>query len=218
MPGFALGLRERKKRQTRDDIVQAAMKLFAARGFDGATVAEIAEAADISPRTFFGYFPTKEDVVFHDHDELLASLTERIRSRAPGEDPFDALRAWVVELDAEQGFERAEERVRRRLIRETPTLAARERSNLSEVEALLAEAVADDLGVDRRSLRPHLVSAAAIAGLSAIGRLRDDDELPPRSAGEVLDEALLFLQGGLDALRRAPDASAPAREHAGEAR
>ena len=200
------GLRERKKQRTRDLIVRAAMDLFVARGFDGATVADIAAAADISPRTFFGYFPTKEDVVFHDHDELLAGLGERIRGRAPSEDTFDALRAWVLEIDVESRFERPEERARRRLIRETPALASRDRANLAAMEELLAEAVADDLGVDHGSLRPHLVSAAAVAGLDAIGRRRDaegDDGAVP-SAGDVLDEALLFLKGGLDALRRDP--------------
>jgi AcrR family transcriptional regulator len=208
VPIEPLGLRERKKRKTRDDIVRAAMDLFLARGFDGTTVADIAEAADISPRTFFGYFPSKEDVVFHDSDELMASLVERIRGRAPSEDAFDALRAWIQAVDAGAGFEHEAERARRRLVRETPALSSRDRRNLAQVEDVLAEAVADDLGVDRHSLRPHLVSAAAVAGLDAISRLRDTEDHATRPADEVLDEALVFLQGGLDALRRLPVRSA----------
>lgn len=206
VPGVSLGLRERKKQRTRDLIIRTAMELFLARGFDGTTVAEIAEGADISPRTFFGYFASKEDVVFHDHDELVASLVERIRERAASEDAFDALRAWVHALDAEAALESSQQRARRRLIRDTPALSARDRGNAARIEEILAEAVAQDLGVARHSLRPHLVSAAAVAGLDAIARLRDtaDEDQPSRSVDDVLDEALVFLQGGLAALRRLP--------------
>ena len=202
------GLRERKKQDTRERIVRVALELFAERGFDGTTIADIAEAADISPRTFFGYFAAKEDVVFHDADAMLGSLMARIRGRDAGEDAFDALRAWVRGMEGEQSFERSGERERRRLIRATPALMARERTNLAQVEQLLVEAVAEDLGVDERSLRPHLVGAAAVAGLSAISRLRDDeDDVAARSPDDVLDEAMVFLQGGLDALRRLPAGS-----------
>jgi AcrR family transcriptional regulator len=196
------GLRERKKQQTRERIIEVALKLFETQGFDRTTVAEIAEAADISPRTFFGYFPSKEDVVFHDHHEWRERFRENLRSRAEDESTFDALRGWVDALAAEGKFDRPGAKELHRLVRETPALAARERSHLGEFEEMIAEAVARDLGVAPDALRAHLVAAAAVAALDALGRRHE--EAVHEEPIAVLDEALVFLQGGLDALRRHP--------------
>src|SRR3954452_7898224 len=78
------GLRERKKRQTREAIAAAAMELFAARGFDDVTVAEVAQAADVSEKTVFNHFATKEDLVFARGDDRLAERADAIRHRPPG--------------------------------------------------------------------------------------------------------------------------------------
>jgi AcrR family transcriptional regulator len=203
------GLRERKKRRTRETIVREAMALFAQHGFEGTTVADIAAAADIAPRTFFGYFPSKEEVVFHDSDEVLARFAEHLHGRAPSETTFDAMRAWIAEWSGAVDLGDEDERFRRRLIRETPALQARERTDLARLEREIAAAVATDLGVDLDSLRPHLVSAAATAALDALGRFYDQDDVEPSSddAVAVLDEAIVFLRGGLEALRRHPSAA-----------
>jgi AcrR family transcriptional regulator len=78
------GLRERKKRQTREAIATAAMELFQARGFDAVTVVEVAAAADVSEKTVFNYFPTKEELVFSHGDAELEKRAEAIRNRVPG--------------------------------------------------------------------------------------------------------------------------------------
>src|SRR6478735_12313602 len=97
----AIGLRERKKARTREALQEAAMARFARQGFEGTTVEEIAEACEVSPRTFFRYFPTKEDVLFADadarRDRLLAVLADQ-----PADEPtFAALEAAmrVLALD-----------------------------------------------------------------------------------------------------------------------
>jgi AcrR family transcriptional regulator len=74
-----LGLRERKKLKTREEIAAAAMRLFRARGFDAVTVAEIAREADVSEKTVFNYFPAKEDLVVHRGQEKTAELVAAIR-------------------------------------------------------------------------------------------------------------------------------------------
>jgi AcrR family transcriptional regulator len=78
------GLRERKKRQTREVIAEAAMALFHERGFDDVTVAEIARAADVSEKTVFNYFPAKEDLVAHRGRELTEAVLEAVRNTTPG--------------------------------------------------------------------------------------------------------------------------------------
>jgi len=78
------GLRERKKRQTREAIAHAAMALFAQHGFDAVTVADVARAADVSEKTVFNYFAAKEDLILHGGEERRAALIEAIRTRPPG--------------------------------------------------------------------------------------------------------------------------------------
>ncbi len=206
------GLRERKKRRTRAQIVSAAMRLFAERGYQGTTVADIAAAADIAPRTFFAYFPSKEAVVFHQVDEDVTSLARALRERREGESAMDALRRWIEEQfgrwDDETGADVA---VRKRLCREEPALAQFDRSVMSRFEELLREAVAVDLGEPADGLRPRLVAAAATAALGSLeGSLDENLELeglPSKDeALAVLDQALVFLRGGVEALQ---DAGAP---------
>ncbi len=90
-----LGLRERKKRRTREALTEAALALFADRGYERTTVADIAAAADIAPRTFFSYFPTKEAVLFAGTDERLELIVAAFADLPDGLDPVDAIRRIV---------------------------------------------------------------------------------------------------------------------------
>src|ERR1700704_3001442 len=90
LPG---GLRERKKRATRAAIAATARRLFAQRGYDAVTVAEIAVAADVSEKTVFNHFATKEDLVFAGGEARLAQLQADIAQRSPGTSLLDVFRA-----------------------------------------------------------------------------------------------------------------------------
>ena len=92
------GLRERKKRQTRETIAHAAMALFAEHGFDAVTVADVARAADVSEKTVFNYFPAKEDLVLHGGEERRAALIEAIRSRPEGTSIVEPFRAASLDF------------------------------------------------------------------------------------------------------------------------
>lgn len=192
------GLRERKKERTRSAIVDAAVELFNERGYDRTTVADIAAAADIAPRTFFAYFPSKEHVLFDDFDGLLQSLRERLDAREPGETAIDALQAWIAGslVRKSSSVENERARCRQRVVGESQAVAAHERHLMARFEEVLAGAVAKDLGAEPGDARAAMIAAAAIAALQAID---DNDESQDPMA--VIDQALTFLRGGMAALR-----------------
>jgi AcrR family transcriptional regulator len=192
------GLRERKKQRTRERIVEAAFELFDERGFDGTTIADIAEAADIAPRTFFAYFPSKDDVVFHDFEASHAMVASWLRDREPGTNAIDALRAGLADAKGNIGAESLrEKRLRQCLVSENESLAAHSQHLMGKFADLVAEAAAKDLGDEPGDLRPRLVAAATAA---TIGVMDDMDEDAKHSA-ETIDSLLVFLRGGLEALQ-----------------
>jgi AcrR family transcriptional regulator len=200
------GLRERKKQRTREQIVEAAMALFAERGYHATTIADIATAASVAPRTFFTYFPSKEAVVFHNLDRDLDSLASALRDRLPGETAFDALRRWIDAMFDQWMAEEDEALLRKRLCREDEGLANFEGGVLVRIQELLLEAIAEDLGEPPDALRPRLVAAATMAALTSIEGTFDEKigQRGPADKAEVLavlDDAMLFLNGGIDALQ-----------------
>jgi AcrR family transcriptional regulator len=92
------GLRERKKRETRETIAETAMALFGEQGYDAVTVADVARAAGVSEKTVFNYFPAKEDLVFDDGQARRDALIEAIRTRAPGCSLVEPFRRQTQEL------------------------------------------------------------------------------------------------------------------------
>jgi AcrR family transcriptional regulator len=196
------GLRERKKQRTREAIVDAAFELFTERGFDGTTIADIADAAEIAPRTFFSYFTSKDDVGCHDFEERHEMVASWLRDREPGTNAIDALRAGIAGTmrDVDPAHLQ-EKRCRQRLISENQSLAAHSQHLNGKFAELLAEAVAQDLGDEPTDLRPRLVAAATAATIGVIEDLPDEDVEQPV---ETIDSLLTFLRGGLAALQDQP--------------
>ncbi|WP_406013957.1 TetR/AcrR family transcriptional regulator [Streptomyces sp. NBC_00984] len=144
-----MSLRERKKLQTRHRLLAAATALFAERGFDKVSVAEIAEAAEVSKMTVFNYFAGKEDLVLAPMEEHVGDVARAVRERAPGESALAAVRgqflAGVERRDPSVGM--SDEPVVlgvRRLIMETPALLTRAHAFSMRSFDLLAEALVEE--------------------------------------------------------------------------
>jgi AcrR family transcriptional regulator len=153
MSGTTEGRRERKKRATRDAIFVAARALFVAKGFDAVTVAEIARAADVSEKTVFNHFPTKEDLALAGGEERLASLIDALAARPAGTPVIDVFRDDTMKL-----LDRVEQTpvddflAVPRMVRASPTLRdrlfigwEREAAMLTPVIAAAAGAPEDDI-------------------------------------------------------------------------
>ncbi|MBP2442568.1 TetR family transcriptional regulator [Rhizobium leguminosarum] len=161
------GRRQRKRRQTRERIEQAAMTLFLQRGFEATTVEDITEAADVSKRSFFDYFPSKEDVVFAWQDGFADRLMAEIAAR-PAEEPSvavveAAITATVIASVDERGLALSE------LIRRTPALKARDQVKYARLEQKLAEALLLRKGNDPGERSRMRVLAAVVIGALRVG-------------------------------------------------
>jgi AcrR family transcriptional regulator len=165
---MAEGLRERKKRKTRELIAETARQLFAERGFEHVTVTEIAREAEVSPATVFNYFPTKEDLFYSRLEAFEDELLNAIRERAAGESVIDAFAGFllgqggVLTMDAPDADEQL--RTITRIITESPALLARERQVFDRYARTLAALLADETGAEPDDVVPQAV-ARALLGL-----------------------------------------------------
>lgn len=212
------GLRERKKQHTRKTIARAALELFDRQGFHATTIPQIAEAADVSPRTVSSYFPAKEELVFPDLREALDGLAARLTDRPAGESSIMAVRAWIHDQLPRWDDHVEESRRQRRLVAAEESLAAYERGKMLEAGRLLVRAIADDLGASPDELEPRMAAAATLAVFDVLGAEGDaaeeraDEAATPLEerrdeAVRLVDRALLFVDAGIRALQ-ADDAEA----------
>ena len=199
-----MGLRERKKAMARLALEDAALDLFSRKGFDHATVDEIADACNVSRRTFFRYFASKEDIFTGEKETTDGEMFELIASRPADEPALESLRATLVTLAADLETDRSRMVAKVRIINETPSLRSagleHEQGTIDLVVEALArrspEPVADD---DRFRLR--LVTQAAIGALrAAIDRWVEQGA--ERDLGEVALEALDALAAGFGRVPR----------------
>jgi AcrR family transcriptional regulator len=198
------GLRERKRRKTRETIIKVALRLFVERGYEETTIAEIADAAEISPRTIFAYFPSKEDILFYDMPEALERLARVLRDRPEGATALDALRDFIAGTLSPASEEEHNVALRRRIvIAGNETLRRNQRARFAPFEQLMAEGIAEDIHAGPDDIRPRMI-AAALA--TALGAIRDHDRgtspelASPEQVMAVIDDVMGFLRGGLEAL------------------
>jgi AcrR family transcriptional regulator len=189
-----VGLRERKKARTKAAIQEHALRLFQEQGYDATTVEQIAEAAEISPSTFFRYFPTKEDVVvWDDYDPM---LIEAIRAQPAGLSPIQAIRGGLREAFSRiPSTEAARIRERSELSLAVPELRAASMVNLTTTMRLLAELVAERTGREPDDFAVRTFTGAVFGvWLSVLFAWADD---PDMDLATSMDQSLAHLEAGL---------------------
>ncbi len=212
------GLRERKKRTTRAAIAATARRLFAERGFDEVTVAEVAAAADVSEKTVFNHFATKEDLVFAGGETRLAELRAAIAQRPPGTSVLDVFRAnSEAMLDSVAAGAGDDRLVVPRIVRDSPALQKRLAAGWEDEAATLVAVVAEATGADADDLVPAVVARTLAWTLITIFRATFDGLLagedPERLAARLRPQAARAydqLAAGLRDYGRSDRAGPPA--------
>ncbi|WP_435970315.1 TetR/AcrR family transcriptional regulator [Streptomyces sp. Qhu_M48] len=172
------GLRERKKQRTRDELTRVALELFTTQGYERTTVDEIVDAVEVSQRTFFRYFSSKEEVAFAVQQMVEERFVEALGQRPPGEGPFDAMRnavlsGWDTIGDAIVEVVPVELYLRTfQMIESTPALLAVHLRRSTEMEETIARIIADREGLDvDGDPRPRIAVAAFSGVMRVTGQL-----------------------------------------------
>jgi AcrR family transcriptional regulator len=192
---LAVGLRERKKADTRVKISRAALRLAIEHGPDAITVDDIAAAADVSPRTVFNYFATKEEAILGFEPSRKLEIGRSVLERPARELPLTALRAAFVKIATGVPEVAELSRARVQLVRDHPQLHPSYVASHAALEDALAEAIAQRTGLDpERSMYPRLVVSTAIAAFRTAL-----DRAGPGTASliDAIDESFDALAGGL---------------------
>jgi AcrR family transcriptional regulator len=187
------GLRERNKKRRQDAVIRAAYRLFAERGYDATTVADIAAAAEVAPRTVAMYFPSKQDIALSRFSEAADELTGALRRRDPGESVTEVLARWVRSDD--RPADREIKQLSKRLFRANPELSALRAARMTAAVSEGAAAIAAQTGLAPDSPGPRIAAVAAAAILIELADTPAGDE-----RDIALDTAMRFLDAGIAAL------------------
>ncbi|MGY2005177.1 TetR/AcrR family transcriptional regulator [Blastococcus sp. SYSU DS1024] len=204
--GRGQGIREHRRQQTRERIVDAATELFEARGFDAVSVVEIAQRAGVVEKTVFNHFPVKEGLVFDADPPMRAALLAAVRRRPAGESVAAAAGSFVVAAVSLLGTPEAADGVARmaRVIRGSRTLQVREREILGELTTALADLIAEETEARPGQVEPWLAAHAVLGLYASLLELARDRVLAGVSGLELAAElrrqgrrGLALLQFGL---------------------
>ena len=198
-----MGLRERKKERTRETIAATAVRLFLDRGFDQVSITEIAEAAEVSRRTLFAYFPTKEDLVLHRFADHETEAARTVRTRPAGQSPLEALRAATLDAlarrDPNTGLcDDAEVMAFYRMILGTESLSARLTRYVARGVEALAEALRE---ADLDPLTARLVAAQVIVVRQELAGMNQEGLAAGESADDRYPEAVRAAERAYSLLR-----------------
>lgn len=173
-----IGLRGRKRAETHARIQGEAMRLFLERGFDATTLDDIAGAADVSRRTLFHYFASKEEIVFSTKADFPKMIAEAIGRRPVDEPLLDMIENALLDLAV--GHQTTQARDLARLIHDTPALSAGDHAKYEKVERVVAAALAARKGLDEDDIDCRVTAATAIGilKLSTDAWLQGDDAGP----------------------------------------
>ncbi|MEV4458053.1 TetR family transcriptional regulator [Microbispora sp. NPDC049633] len=199
----AVGLRERKKQRTRDALIDAALDLFLSQGYEATTIDQIAAEVEVSPRTFFRYFASKEDVALSltaDEQEMfLTELVARPRSESPFTALSQAMRAMLGILREIDGAEAGRILKAQRLVHNTPSLLAGAMRLIRENERRLVAEVARRMGTAPDDLQSQLVVSVFVSiGLLCMNGPTEDLNGLARRYEDLLTLAERSLRPGWD--------------------
>jgi AcrR family transcriptional regulator len=192
------GLRERKKARTRAAIREHAVRLFSANGYQATTVEQIAAAAEVSPSTFFRYFPTKEDLVLQ--DDLDIRVLEAFARQPAGVPPVAAIRAAVKEaFGSFTDAEMEQVRVTTELSLNVPEIRARAMDEFTRTIAVIGQAVADRSGRSPDELPVRALAGAVVGVIMSVSLPWSSWQAEPDvlTLSARIDEALDLLESGL---------------------
>ena len=197
-----LGLRERKKVRTRQAIRDAAVNLFLTRGYHETTIADITARADMSTRTFFSYFPSKESVLFADLEPAFARLEGMLTASDRASDALEVMRTWLLrDLLTQPTSPDLDALITELIAADARPVETMGLDFMTRIQSCLTRAIATDLDCEATDAMPAIVASAAIAALYratlyADGTLIHSDDLTLAQ----FDRAIRFIRGGLDGL------------------
>jgi AcrR family transcriptional regulator len=204
------GRRERKKQRTREALIDAAFRLFQQKGFDATTVEEIADEVDVSSRTFFRYFASKEDVVLTFQEEQFTTMLEALAARPASEPVMTALRNAAVSVlraceDGEYGFDPERFGCIQEMMESSPAVFGRSLEHGQKKQAEVTRVIAERMGVDPATdLRPHVAAGLSNCAFRSAFEIMGCGVAKTDRFSEALDQVFGVMEDGLTYEPRTP--------------